>query len=67
VVDWSVSCSDHLRGDWTWSIFQNQLAVLEFMAGEKQPQLIGCVDPAPVQTEPQDEFEDQVARVVRYA
>ena len=50
----------HMCQCWRTRIFQDQLTIPELMIGKQQRQLVGCVDPAPVQTEPEDKLGDQV-------
>ena len=45
-------------------VFQKQLTILELVAGQQQPELVGSVDATPVQAQPRHQLEDQVERVL---
>ncbi len=60
------SCSDRLAGVERPAL-QDELAVLEAVAGEQEAELIGSVDATPVGAQAQDQLEDQVEGVLAYS
>src|SRR6266536_3718246 len=58
------SCADRPCECGRGSILQDQLTIPELVTGQQQPQLVGCVEAAPVQTQPQHQLEHQVKRVL---